>query len=450
MKLLELTPAQKVEWEATRTALMWSAPAFTHLLFTILDYRARDNYANAFWTDEVEIAATDGWRLLLNPTTFLAIPLKDRVFIVAHEIMHCIWAHPATMKHWQQRGYVVGAKGDHIPYHHEVLNIAADLIINDLLIDSKIGTFPAIGGLHDKNLATAVDALNEVYERVYNKTPKQPQGGNGQGQGQPGQGNSPSNGQGAAGQMPSHGGKKAFDTMMDPDGHPEDKPADAHANGTAQGDGRWRQAIAEAAALGKAQGQLPAGIARVFAELTEPKVDWSGAIRGAVARRVGSSDSSWRRPDRRMIVRDIYSPGRSGHGAGTIALVGDTSGSMTDTEIGVILRELRGILEDLNPQRVIVIWCDAKVHAVEDVYDASDIPSLRPKGGGGTDFRPPFHWLDDESITPDGMIYVTDGYGTFPSSAPDYPVIWADITGPGRVAYPWGDVINIPRDSLAE
>lgn len=440
MELVHLPDALKGEWSKTRTSLMWTAPAFTHIFFTMLDYRERGNKANAFFTREVPVAATDGWRLLLNPDTFFKYSVAERTFIVCHEIMHCIWSHPMTGDAWRRRGYVVGAKGGHIPYNHDVANIAADLIINDLLAKSKQGS-PPKDCLMDQSLGTSTDPWNEVYERVWNKMPKQ---GGGQGQGS-GSGNSPSNA------PPGLNGQSGFDRMLDPNGSPGDKPEDKQANGAGgQTDLGWKQAIAAATALGKAQGNMPAELERVFQDMVEPKVDWVGAIQGAVSRRVGSSDSSWRRCDRRLIVRDMYAPGRSSHGCGAIALVGDTSGSMSDAEIGVILRELRGIMEDLNPSKVYVIWCDADVHAVEEIDDASDIPSLRPKGGGGTDFRPPFAWLAEQGIEPDGMIYVTDGYGPFPPQAPEYPVIWADITGPGKISYPWGDVINIPRDDLGE
>lgn len=45
------------------------------------------------------------------------------------------------------------------------------------------------------------------------------------------------------------------------------------------------------------------------------------------------------------------------------------------------------------------------------------------KGGGGTDFRPLFDRLAEESEPPAGVVYRTDLAGSFPDEPPQYPVI---------------------------
>jgi predicted metal-dependent peptidase len=67
------------------------------------------------------------------------------------------------------------------------------------------------------------------------------------------------------------------------------------------------------------------------------------------------------------------------------------------------------------------------------------------KGGGGTDFRPAFKWMEENDVVPDVLLYLTDGYGTFPEEAPEYPVIWGDISGQPK-NYPWGDVVEVPTE----
>ena len=42
----------------------------------------------------------------------------------------------------------------------------------------------------------------------------------------------------------------------------------------------------------------------------------------------------------------------------------------------------------------------------------------------------------------DALVYLTDGYGTFPDD-PGYPVIWGDIAK--NPAYPFGQVVEVPR-----
>ena len=50
-----------------------------------------------------------------------------------------------------------------------------------------------------------------------------------------------------------------------------------------------------------------------------------------------------------------------------------------------------------------------------------------PLGGGGTRFEPVFDHIaaDTEHDTPECLIYLTDGLGSFPDREPDYPVLWA-------------------------
>ena len=99
--------------------------------------------------------------------------------------------------------------------------------------------------------------------------------------------------------------------------------------------------------------------------------------------------------------------------------------------------EVRSILEGQRPERVYVLYFDAAVQKVE-TYEAGQRVDLQPVGGGGTEFGPCFEWLDERGILPQTMVFLTDLYGSFPDSAPAYPVLWAS-TG-GRRA-PFGEVI---------
>lgn len=73
-----------------------------------------------------------------------------------------------------------------------------------------------------------------------------------------------------------------------------------------------------------------------------------------------------------------------------------------------------------------------------DTYEAGEQVRLSPMGGGGTDFGPCFEWLHERGITPQTLIFFTDLYGSFPHSAPPYPVLWAST---GARQAPFGQVI---------
>ena len=84
-----------------------------------------------------------------------------------------------------------------------------------------------------------------------------------------------------------------------------------------------------------------------------------------------------------------------------------------------------------------MLYFDAVVQKVE-TYEAGQPISLNPVGGGGTEFGPCFEWVEERGIMPQTMVFLTDLYGSFPPSAPSYPVLWAST---GRRQAPFGEVI---------
>ena len=106
---------------------------------------------------------------------------------------------------------------------------------------------------------------------------------------------------------------------------------------------------------------------------------------------------------------------------------------------------MKGILQDVKPARLVVMWCDAEVGRVDDVEDTDDLSRLKLKkapGGGGTSFVPVFDTVKEMGLKPDCLIYLTDGMGTFPNESPPYPVLWGSIYKPS--VYPFGEVIDVP------
>lgn len=404
---VELSAEDKRKWIETRSALLWTAPAFTHILFSMLN-PSKGELAAVF-TEDVPIAATDGSNLILNPKTFFKYTLGERIFITAHEIAHCMFNHCGLSRPFRQTQKVKYNNGTELPYDAQLMNVAMDLIINDMLIDSKIGTFPK-EGCHDKSIATHKDSFLDAYKKVF----KQDKNGGG-------------------------GGKGGFDVLLDPGAAQGKNPDQATQD---RSETAWGTAIAAAMASAKAQGKLPAALERVFSEILEPTAPWQDLIRAFFARKVGAGSYDWRKPDRRLIQRDIYAPQRAGNGCGDVVVAVDTSGSIGQRELDVFFAEMRGILEDVRPNRLFLVWCDAKVHHVDELDQSSDLGGLKPHGGGGTDFRPVFDWIEGQDLRPDALVYLTDGMGSFPKDEPRYPVVWGSIYPSSK--YPFGDVVDIP------
>lgn len=397
---------------------MWHCPAFSHILYSMLN--KSNNKHVALFTKGVPIAATDGGSLILNPDTFFKYKLNERVFIVSHEIMHCILNHMVMMHGALKRGKIAYPDGSTLPYDHELMNVALDLVINAILVDSKVGDFNK-DWLHDPAIATAKDSGLDTYKKIFKK-------------------------QKASGSSkPCAGGQGQFDEHMQPGTSQGKDPGQAVQDRNAA-TAEWNTAIAAAANSARVQGRLPAGLDRMFSELLEPKVDWREHIESLFARKVGTGAYNWRSPDRRLVVRDIIAPGRSGFGADTVVVGVDTSGSIGARELDMFFAEMAGILEDVKPKRLFVLWCDAKVHRVDEADEPGDLNTIRHKGapgGGGTSFIPVFEWLQERGIEPDALVYLTDGMGSFPSAKPTFPVIWGNIYEGAK--YPFGDVVDIPK-----
>ncbi len=118
----------------------------------------------------------------------------------------------------------------------------------------------------------------------------------------------------------------------------------------------------------------------------------------------------------------------------------DTSSSVSGALIQTFLQKTYSILKStesfFTKINLHIIQCDAEIQ--EDVKITSQeefeiyINSMQIKGLGGTDFRPVFRCVDElrrekKFTNLKGLIYFTDGYGTFPKHQPDYQTAFVFI-----------------------
>jgi predicted metal-dependent peptidase len=67
---------------------------------------------------------------------------------------------------------------------------------------------------------------------------------------------------------------------------------------------------------------------------------------------------------------------------------------------------------------------------------------IEPKGGGGTDFRPAFEWVEHQGVRPACFIYLSDmRCDKFPQE-PDFPVLWGRL-GEGGKQPPFGELLEV-------
>lgn len=376
-----------------RSALLLDHPFFGSLAVRLRLVERSDMNVNGH---HMRTMAVDGAHIFYHPEFVNRLSLAHVKFVVAHEVMHCVWSHMT------RRGARDPGKW----------NRAGDYVINDMLKNLK----DPKTGIHafdmpDEGLWSAqFTGPSWTADKVYNLLPDEPSGGGGSGPGDPGD---------------------AFDHVLP--GNPEAGPQDASER--AQVEREWKVATIQAANAARMAGPLPAELERFLDGLFKPQVDWAQKLRNFV-NEVRRDDYTWTRPNRRF--SHVYLPSLYNETMGEIAVVIDDSGSISDAVLKKFGAEVKGIMEDARPSVTHLIYCDARV-AAHYQLGPDDTPIFKTHGGGGTDFRPPFDMLLEKEIEPKCLVYLTDLEGPH-GPPPDYPVLWVCIND--KVA-PWGETVLI-------
>jgi len=185
----------------------------------------------------------------------------------------------------------------------------------------------------------------------------------------------------------------------------------------------------------KRQGNLPKDLELVVPEYFSHKVDWREFLYGYVATHAKRS-YTFIPPNMKFLYRGIYLPSMSSDLLRVIVAV-DTSGSVDETLLSTFLGEVSSMMQQYPNYEIDLITADAKVQSHKTFLPGEPL-EYEISGGGGTDFRPVFEYIDKYIDYPTLLLYFTDGEGTFPTSEPMYDLLWIMPTG---TEVPFGEVI---------
>jgi predicted metal-dependent peptidase len=186
---------------------------------------------------------------------------------------------------------------------------------------------------------------------------------------------------------------------------------------------KWRQRLASAAQQAQQAGKLSAEMARLVDFFLQPKLPWRNLLAqhlSATAR----NDYSYTRPSNRRGDPAVF-PGLRSEEVNLVVAV-DTSGSIREAEITQFFSEINAIKSQIRA-RITLLCCDVSIGDGFPVFfEAWDDLRFEPHvtGGGGTDFRPVFRWIDRQDMKPDTLVYFTDACGDFPDQEPSFPTLW--------------------------
>ena len=383
--------------------------------------------------ERLPTAATDGDRIFVDIDFYAQLTAEERLFVLAHEVWHC------ALLHFLRRG----------DRNQELFNIAADLEIHFLLTDEGLKAPFVLP--HDPNWKGL--SAEEIYERLKKGKPQSNRYGR---RGDTGEGRESEHIKGTtsfdrhlerageaerANEGAADGGNEeragGANKGRDPDYSPEIAPG---------AEERCRERLTSAVQqCERMKGTLPAGLKAVVEAVLKPEIGWRELLAQFVTSCYGGS-RRWLPPARRHVHEGLYLQSMRSERLRAIVAI-DTSGS-TQGGLPKFFSELNALLDTFGSYELTVIQCDAEVGRVETFDDAAPLDPSRKwetTGGGGTDFRPVFRYVDEHpELEPNLLIYFTDGCGDCPDRAPAYPVMWL-LTRDGH-EQPWGLNVKFQKE----
>tara|TARA_B110000977_G_scaffold71318_1_gene96771 strand:- start:2447 stop:3736 length:1290 start_codon:yes stop_codon:yes gene_type:complete len=328
-------------------------------------------------------AATDGRHLYYNTQFFNAMSNKEIEFVIAHEILHCVFDH-------------LGRREDRNPI---LYNIAADYIVNNTLMRDRIGEMVKIVSCYQ-------DFKYEGWtsEAVYDDLFKQQEEKGEEYLKQLGEmldehvdwGDEDGDGKGDSGSEDGSEGKSGRPSYS------KDELA------------KIKDEIKEnmmSAAQAAGAGNVPGEVARMIKELTEPKMNWRELLRQQIQSTI-RCDYTFSRPSRKGWHTGAILPGMNFADTIDVAIGIDMSGSIGDVQGKDFISEVKGIMDEYQEYNI-KMWCfDTKVYNEQDFSadNGEDLLDYKLMGGGGTDFDANWNYMKEEGYVPKKFIMFTDGY----------------------------------------
>ncbi|MBE9115129.1 hypothetical protein IQ249_04370 [Lusitaniella coriacea LEGE 07157] len=333
----------------------------------------------------IPTAGTDGKDIFYNPDFLASLPPAQLDGVLLHEVLH------AALLHVIRRG----------SRQRQLWNVAADIVVNGAIAEQNCFELPS-GTIRDPQLEQF--SVEEIYELLLQNPPKN---------------------------------CNCMWDLLDPlgEGNSLDNARKAAL------EAHWKAALQQALTIARAsnqQGSIPPGLQRELGTLTEPQLDW----RSYLWRYLVRTPNDFAGFDRRFVGRGLYLETLEGESVQVFIAV-DTSGSISDEQMGLFLSEVCGIFNTYPHLTGSLYYVDAEAYGPYPL-DAKEIP--KPVGGGGTSFVPFFNRVAEtwDAQTTGVCVYLTDGYGTFPPEPPELPVLW--VVTPGGLPleqFPCGETVRL-------
>lgn len=351
-------------------------------------------------TEDIETAAASSDnRMLFNPHFVEKVSPEQLIFLVAHEVMHIVFAHAARRGNRDKETY----------------NIACDAVINEILIAEHVGDFIP-GGIRMEGAET--ETSENIYNKIYDP--------NGKLKSERGNGDGDSDGE-------YEGSLEIKDLQEDAPQMTESEVKAAVAEGKLK--------LGQAAAMARMQGKMSGTLGRIVEKLLESKVPWHQILERYM---VGKAEQryNWSRPHRRRL-NIAYMPSRDRYPSmGEIVVGIDVSGSISDREVSQFLGHCKAIFDLCHPKKIYVVYCTTEIEAVDEFDSSEEVVPRKNRWCGGTHMPAIMDWIKDKGIDPDVCVTFTDGETPFPNdNQVPCDLVWVFSTNIKPYSDPHGEVI---------
>ena len=357
-------------------------------------------------SDWCQTLATDGRTFYFNYGFVNKLSPKECEFGFAHEVLHNVFDH-------------LGRREGRDP---QLSNIAADFAVNQILKDEKIGVVPNFIQIFQDDRYRG-KSYEEIYADIYERAEKIDLSELGE----------------------------LLDEHLDGEGDGEgdgdgDKDGKGRPRLSAEERKKIRDEIKEAvvaAAQSAGAGRVPAGIARLIKDFTEPKMDWRQLLRMNI-QSILKSNFSFARPNRKSQHSGAVLPGMMNEETIDVSIAIDMSGSISDEMAKDFLSEVKGIMDEYVDFKL-DIWCfDTEIYKYAQFTgdNADEIMDYKCAGGGGTDFEVNWTFMKDQDINPKKFIMFTDGYPCGSWGDEDYCDTLFIVHGNEAIIAPFGQTAH--------
>jgi predicted metal-dependent peptidase len=355
--------------------------------------------------------ATDGRNFYYNNEFVDKLKPKEAEFGFAHEVLHNVFDH-------------MGRRDGRDP---SLSNIAADFAVNQILKDEKIGEVPSFMKIFQDNKYRGM-SYEQIYQDLYDKAEKIDLSKLGELLDEHLDGDD--DGEGGSGG----------------DGEEVDGSGKGRPKLSAEERKKIRDEIKEAmvaAAQAAGAGRVPAGVARMINDFTEPKMDWRQMLRMNI-QSIIKSNFSFSRPNRKSQHCGAILPGMMNEETIDVSVAIDMSGSISDKQAKDFLSEVKGIMDEYQDFKL-DLWCfDTEVYGYKQFTGdiADEIMEYECQGGGGTAFEANWEFMKDQGITPKKFIMFTDGYPCGDWGDEDYCDTLFIVHGNDAIIAPFGQTAH--------